>query len=85
MTKITDATTNLLAPFDDETQDFLRFIDKECHRAIAELNRYKQELEEKDEAMPPDVIAMLNMIRAYGMLFNRCVDAGWINDTEIIL
>ena len=74
------SNTDILAPFDDETQEFLRLVDKACDTAIEDMKDEKRrcELTGEEFQMNYEIAAQLNMIRAFGIMYNRCVDAGWV-------
>lgn len=80
--------TEVLAPFDSETQEFLRFVDEACQNGMEMLRDEKRrcELTGEEFQLTYEVMAMLNMIRGFGILYNRCIDAGWVKglhlDTE---
>ena len=80
-----DDPTRILAPFSDEVQDFLRFIDSACADGMKMLDKERERAENAKEEnwMTPDLLATFNIIRAYGVLFNRCVDAGWIKAVHL--
>jgi len=87
-----DEPTSILAPFDDETQEFLGFVDQACKTAMDELREERNRCEKTGEEfqLTYEVAATLNMVRAFGILYNRSIDAGWIKGVhteqqEIIL
>jgi hypothetical protein len=78
-------STSILAEFDDDTQEFLKFVDSACTRGIdmigAEMRRCK--LKDEEFEITPEVMATINMIRGFGILYNRCIDAGWIDGVHM--
>lgn len=81
MTPNSPNPTKLLAPFDDETQDYLRFVDKACNMACRELS--KKFNPDGETLLDDNELAMLELSRAFGILFNRGVDAGWITGVHV--
>jgi len=77
--------TSVLAPFDDGTQEFLRFVDQACFHQMRTLEREKNTklLAGEDIEMDLETMGWLNMIRAYGILYNRAIDAGWIKGVHL--
>jgi hypothetical protein len=82
---MTESNTKLLAPFDEETQEFLKLVDSACTRGIdmlgAEMRRCK--LKEEEFEVTHEVLATINMIRGFGILYNRCIDAGWVDGVHM--
>lgn len=75
----------VIAPFDRPTQQFLAAIDKTCRmesmRIADEMSALT--LAGKDAIPDADDQGILALIQAYGILFNRCIHAGWIDDVYL--
>jgi hypothetical protein len=78
--------TNVIAPFSREEQEFLKQIDKVCKEnarliknklATDSLHNRAGKLDEEDQGW-------IAFIRAYGILYNRAIEAGWITDIELV-
>ena len=75
-------TKKLLAPFELPTQDLLKEIDIACG---VQMNSLREEAKLKSLAneelvIDTETMVWLKIIKAYGILYNRAVDAGWIQD-----
>jgi len=75
----------LLAPFDKEQQAFLKTIDKVCEMQAQEIRKAVVAKVVNGAETPPDpeTAGWMNIIAAYGILFNRAVEAGWIEEDII--
>lgn len=80
MTK--DSQTSILAPFGDEDQALLRQVDLACRAEAARLKEEakKKALANEEFQVDMETMAWFKIIQAYGILYNRAVDAGWIQD-----
>lgn len=72
--------SDILAPFDDETLTVLKEVDQACAIQIALLREDANKASLRNEDLEVDMEAMvwLKVIKAYGILYNRAIDAGWI-------
>ena len=75
----------ILAPFDKGQQDRLKLVDSTCQ---AQMEHMKKEMQTdrllgKDVTPDMETVAWVEIITAYGLLYNRCVEAGWIDDTYL--
>ncbi len=77
---IVDKATSILKPFDDESQILLNEVDYACSVQMESLRKEAQAKSLANETLEIDVevMAWLKIIKAYGILYNRAVDAGWI-------
>jgi len=72
---------SILAPFDEKTQLLLNEVDNACRVVFDGLKGDVQTASlEGDDKFDVDMetAVWLKVIRAYGILFNRGIDAGWI-------
>lgn len=72
----------ILSPFDEDTQALLKELDVAC---AAQINQLRADARKKSligEPYEADVETMvwLKFIKGYGILYNRAVDAGWLED-----
>lgn len=80
-----DNSTNILLEFDDEVQQHLKEVDyamRQQSKVMREEAR-SASLSGKKLVMDAETAAWLKIMDAYGILFNRAVEAGWINDNSI--
>lgn len=80
-----DNAHNLLVPFDEDTQNFLRSIDVIINSESEAVRQTVQELAEKGETMDAQDSGLVAIFTAYGILLNRCVLAGWVLDVHPIV
>jgi hypothetical protein len=71
---------HILAPFDDETQALLHKVDSACASQVEnvkeELN--KASLSNGEYQVDLETLVWMEIIKAYGVLMNRAIDAGWV-------
>lgn len=80
MTDLSSVDDVILGPFDQETQKLLCLVDGAC-QAQAKLIRdevARKKLAGEDLAPDAETVGWLQLIKAYGILFNRAVEASWI-------
>lgn len=72
----------VLAEFDDETQEMLKEMDVACGVQMEALRKEAQSKSLANEPLEIDTEMMvwIRVIKCYGILYNRAVDAGWIRD-----
>ena len=77
-----DKTDFIIGPFDPNRQQLLKDVDKVCREqsAIILKEARKAALEGKDPEFDVDTQGWMAIITAYGLLYNRAVQAGWIED-----
>jgi hypothetical protein len=83
--QMADEPTSLLAPFDEETQVLLLEVDAACSLQMQQLmEKINQAALAGDEEYKMDLETMVwtKVIRAYGKLMNRAIDAGWISGVK---
>ena len=75
----------VLAEFDDKTQQLLMEVDKACQIQLEGLKEEarKASLEDKELEVSLEDLVWLKLIKAYGIMYNRCIDAGWIKDIHL--
>ncbi len=76
---------DILAPFDDETQKELRILDVACQ---IQMSQFKREATRKKIAGEPlemdtETMVWVQFIKGFGKLYNRAIDAGWIQDVYL--
>jgi len=81
-----DKTLEILKPFDAGQQSFLKFVEEGCQRQaeLIKAEDTRAELAGEPLEVTPEIAAWRAIIRAYGILYNRSVDAGWIDDVMIV-
>lgn len=77
--------SKILAPFDKATQIWLSSVDK---AARGEAQRVSQRLREAELAGEPveldaDEQGIMALIQALGVLYNRAIMAGWVQDVYL--
>lgn len=76
-----DKPTNLLLPFDPETQELLHQVDKACS---VQLEAIIKDMEKASLAgateYKPDIETLVwsRVAKAYGILMNRAIESGWV-------
>ena len=77
----TASHTSIIAEFDEETQVLLTSVDKAC---AAQMKEILHEVEmaslagDTEYKMDLETMVWTKVIRAYGILMNRAIDAGWV-------
>ena len=66
-------SNKLLAPFDDETQALLTKVDVACGLAVKDADVVHAEMDQ-------ETAVWLMITKAYGSLYTRAIDAGWVKD-----
>lgn len=81
-----DKELEILKPFDPAVQTFLKFVEEGCQRQaeLIKAEDTRAELAGDSIEVTPEIAAWRAIIRAYGVLYNRSVDAGWIDDVMIV-
>jgi hypothetical protein len=80
-----------MAAFDESVQKYLEDTDDMCRQMYDNFLVHKKELQDKGEefVLEDDDKVLLNLIAAYGILYNRAIDAGWvkgvITDSKVII
>lgn len=72
---------SILAPFNATDQKFLNEVDSACRAVMAGMEEEVNAASlsgKKELQLDVETIAWLKFIRGYGILFNRAVDAGWV-------
>ena len=74
-----------LIPFDDKTQKMLKEIDVACQDQMQEIKEEKTEAWNIGEEWYPDkeTLMWLTFIKGFGIMYNRCTEAGWIKDVVL--
>ena len=77
--------SGILAPFSKVQQDRLKVIDATCQAQIKQMSASIQadRLLGKEPQLDPEVAGWIEIINCYGLLYNRCIEAGWIDDTYL--
>ena len=79
--------TDILAPFEKNQQILLTLVDSACQAQSEILNEdiTRRRLSgESFSTLDDETFGWINIIKAYGILYNRAVEAGWI-ENEIII
>ena len=67
---------NYTTPFPDKIVEFLQDVDLACRNQAID---WKTQLDEDPKWEPDDTdVAWMAMIKAYGILYNRAIDTGWL-------
>ena len=77
---------SILGPFDEATQEKLKRVDLAC-RAEAEAIRErvnKASLAGEDFQPSQQDLVSITIVECFGVLYNRAVEAGWIQDVQTI-
>lgn len=76
----------LLAPFEEKDQEILKQVDLACQMQMSRLKDEATRVKLAGEPLEPDMetLTWLRIIKAYGILYNRAVEAGWIDDTYLL-
>jgi hypothetical protein len=77
--------SDIIQPFSDNQQKLLKIVDAACQSQMKVL---KEEFTRRNLAgdpldLDPETTGWMNIITAYGLLYNRCVEAGWIDDVVL--
>jgi len=81
MPKTDQKHIDIISPFDDETQALLIQVDNAC---ASQMQRIMEDMEKASLAgdteykMDLESLVWSRVIRAYGILMNRSIDAGWV-------
>ena len=80
-------SVNVLTPFDDAEQELLKQVDLAIRSEIEHLKEEMNSASLKGEQLEVDVetLALSRFFKAYGILYNRAVDAGWVSDIMVKL
>lgn len=72
----------LLTKFDEPTQKLLKEVDLACKVQVEKMREEanKASLAGKELEIDMETMVWVRIIKAYGVLYNRAVDAGWIDD-----
>lgn len=72
----------LLIKFDEPTQHLLKEVDLACQAQVALMREEaeKASLAGKELEIDMETMVWVKIIKAWGILYNRAVDAGWIDD-----
>ena len=75
-----------LQPFDDETQELLFFADNISQVLADRLREHLQmsELRQEDVELDEDDKALYQLVKAYGILYNRALELGLIRGSVIV-
>lgn len=78
-----DEYVALIAPFEEEEQLLLKEIDLACQMQMSRLKDEATRVKLAGLPMEPDMetLVWLKIIKAYGVLYSRAIEAGWVNDT----
>ena len=76
---------NILAPFDDGQQNTLKLVDAACQSQMRALQSEatRQKISGEPLHMDAETAGWVQIITAYGILYNRAIDAGWIQDIHL--
>lgn len=82
---VNQPTSQVIAPFDEETNTLLAEVDIACR---GQQDLIKQEakiasLNNKPLEVDMGTLAWLKIIKAYGVLYNRAIDAGWASGVHL--
>ena len=77
--------TKLLQPFDKESQSLLKSVDAACQ---TQMMKMKEEatlaaLGNNPFEVDLETLVWTRLIRAYGILYNRAIEAGWVDDVHL--
>ena len=77
--------TNLLTPFDEETQLLLLQVDNACAQVLAGFKEEanKASLANKELEVDIEAIVWSRIIKAYGVLMNRAIECGWVEGIQV--
>ncbi len=72
--------SKILAPFDAETQELLFKVDAACASQVEGVREElkKASLSNGEYQVPLETLVWMEIIKAYGVLMNRAIDAGWV-------
>lgn len=78
-------STDLLVEFTEEDQQLLKQVDLACRAEAARLKEQarKSALANEEFLVDMETLAWFKIIKAYGILYNRAVDAGWVKDVHL--
>ena len=81
----TQKGASLLLPFDDDEQLLLKQVDNACFTQgkLLKEEATRQKLAGKPLTVDMETLVWVKLIRAYGILFNRAVDAGWVTGVHL--
>ena len=77
----TEQPTSIIAEFDEETQELLKSVDKACSAQMGEIMADMERASlagDTEYKMDLETLVWTKVIRAYGILINRAIDAGWV-------
>lgn len=76
---------NMIAPFDEETQNDLKEMDVACAIQIKQLREKAAQASLAGVPYEIDVETMvwMKVIKSFGILYNRAIDAGWIDGVHM--
>ena len=82
---LTQKGASLLLPFDDDEQLLLKQVDNACfiQGKLLKEEATRQKLAGKPLTVDMETLVWFKLIRAYGILFNRAVDAGWVTGVHL--
>ena len=77
-----DPTNVILAPFDEATQFRLKLMDAGCEQIVTQEEEVKKqaELSGVKYEVSMETAALLEFSKCFGILMNRAIDCGWIDD-----
>lgn len=80
-----DSANNMsavLGPFDQRHQDLMKNVDKVCRKEAAKITEKARQASLAGEELQLDeeTAGWAAIITAYGLLYNRAVECGWIED-----
>lgn len=77
---------SILTPFDEPTQKLLKELDTACAAQIELLREEARKASlsgDKELQVDLETLVWSRFIRGYGILYNRAIDAGWIQDIHL--
>lgn len=80
-----NSTKALLLPFDNATQAKLKRVDlaMRAEKEVIEEKLKKASLMGYDYNLSQQDLVSVTVMEAYGILYNRAVEAGWIQDIHL--
>lgn len=86
MSNVNAVVSARLMPFDESQQKLLTLVDAACQSQAKVLKDEitRRQLAGEQLALDDETTGWMNIITAYGILFNRAIEAGWI-ESEIII
>jgi len=77
-----DKAREILKPFSESDQKILKVVDQGCRMQAKMISDEdtRAKLAGEPLEVTPEVAAWRVMIRGFGILYNRAVDAGWVDD-----